>query len=306
MAMNVTSKTAIVTGAGSGINFSFAKLLLEKGCNVLIADLALRPEAEALLSSYPLSSTGAKAFFQQTDVADWAQLDTMFSIALEKFGGVDIVCPGAGIYEPEWTNFWHPPGAPPSRDNPSQSRYALLDINITHPIRVTQQAISHFLCVKKPGVVVHISSIAGQVVFFPTPMYVASKHAISGFVGSLAPLEFPAVNIPKIRVVAVAPALIKTPLWTDHPEKMQFIDEEKAVDEDRDGWVTADDVAKVMLDLVQKEENIGGTILEIGKTIRKVGLINDPGPNSARNGVPYKKIVLDGTWKSLEERLGSD
>ena len=100
MAMDVKGKTAIITGAGSGINFCFAKLLLSKGCNVVIADIALRPEAEALLSKYPLASAGAKAVFQQTNVADWAQLDRMFEIAIEHFGGADIVCPGAGVYEP--------------------------------------------------------------------------------------------------------------------------------------------------------------------------------------------------------------
>lgn len=100
MAMNVHSKTAIVTGGGSGINFCFAELLLSKGCNVVIADLALRPEAKELISKYSTSSKGAKAVFQQTDVTEWAQLDKMFEVATEQFGGADIVCPGAGIYEP--------------------------------------------------------------------------------------------------------------------------------------------------------------------------------------------------------------
>jgi len=100
MAMNVTGKTAIVTGAGSGINLCFAIKLLDKGCNVVFADLALRPEAEAVVSKYPLTSSGAKAVFQKTDVTDWAQLDRMFAVAFEHFGGADIVCPGAGVYEP--------------------------------------------------------------------------------------------------------------------------------------------------------------------------------------------------------------
>lgn len=101
MAMNVQGKTALITGAGSGINFCFAKLLLEKGCNVVIADLALRPEAQALVGEFGEGKGGkAKAVFQKTDVADWRQLEDMFEVATRCFGGADIVCPGAGVYEP--------------------------------------------------------------------------------------------------------------------------------------------------------------------------------------------------------------
>jgi NAD(P)-dependent dehydrogenase (short-subunit alcohol dehydrogenase family) len=100
MAMDVRGKTAIVTGAGSGINLCFAKLLLEKGCNVVFADLALRPEAQTLVSQYTNKTSGAKAIFQKTDVTDWAQLDKMFEVAIKHFGGADIVCPGAGVFEP--------------------------------------------------------------------------------------------------------------------------------------------------------------------------------------------------------------
>ncbi|KAF3344293.1 Maltose permease MAL61 [Verticillium dahliae VDG2] len=50
MALSVAGKYAVITGAGSGINLAFAKQLLERGCSVLIGDLALRPEAEALLA----------------------------------------------------------------------------------------------------------------------------------------------------------------------------------------------------------------------------------------------------------------
>ncbi len=100
MSMNVASKTAIITGAGSGINLAFGQLLLEKGCNVVIADLTLRPEAEALVAKYPLTPGGAKAVFQKTDVRDWVQLEKMFEVAVEYFGAANIVCPGAGVFEP--------------------------------------------------------------------------------------------------------------------------------------------------------------------------------------------------------------
>lgn len=101
MAMQVVAgKTAIITGAGSGINFCFAKLLLGKGCNIVIADLALRPEASELVAQHHVNATGPKAVFQKTDVTDWAQLDKMFAVANDHFGGADIICPGAGVYEP--------------------------------------------------------------------------------------------------------------------------------------------------------------------------------------------------------------
>ncbi|ESZ98109.1 hypothetical protein SBOR_1488 [Sclerotinia borealis F-4128] len=299
MAMNIDSKTAIVTGGGSGINFCFAELLLSRGCNVVIGDLTLRPEAQELISKYSASSNGARAVFQQTDVTEWAQLDKMFEVATEQFGGADIVCPGAGIFEPPFSNFWFPPNSPPSVDKTSESRYKLLDINITHPIRATQMAIEHFMKRKKPGVVIHISSVAGQFPFFQTPMYVASKHAISGFVRSLARLEFPTPDIPKIRVSAVAPGIIKTPLWTENPEKMAFLPED---DLDNSLWVTPEFVAKAMLELIESEEHLGGTILEVGKVLRKVEVCNDPGPSKESTAVGHvdREILEADVWASLE------
>ncbi|TGO36560.1 hypothetical protein BHYA_0121g00210 [Botrytis hyacinthi] len=301
MAMNVQSKTAIVTGAGSGINFCFAKLLLSKGCNVLIADLALRPEAEELISKYSDSSNGPKAVFLKTDVTEWVQLEKMFEVATEQFGGADIVCPGAGVFEPPFSNFWNPPGTSPSVDKTSESRYKLLDINITHPIRATQMAIEHFMKRKKPGTVIHISSVAGQVPFFPTPMYVASKHAISGFVRTLAQLEFPPSDIPKVRISAVAPGLIKTPLWTENPEKMAFLRE------DNPDWVTPEVVAETMLELIESEEYPGGTILEVGTVKRKVEVFNDPGPprkSMADTHVSREALEAD-IWASMERQSRS-
>lgn len=95
---DVSGKSAIVTGAGAGINLCFAKLLLLKGCNVVFADLALRPEAKEVVDAH--SAGSPRAVFQQTDVRSWTQLNRMFDVCIKEFGGVDIVCPGAGVYEP--------------------------------------------------------------------------------------------------------------------------------------------------------------------------------------------------------------
>ena len=203
-------------------------------------------------------------------------------------------------------------------------RYASLDINLTHPIRTTQLAISYFLSRRpspSPGQptptfhIIHISSIAAQVSPLLAPLYNASKHGLSGFVRTLAPLDNPRHNI---RVTAVAPGVIDTPLWRDNPEKLRLVDE--AADE----WVTAEEVAEVMGSLVDGREEVevvsstagrgdgkegvkrvrveGGLILEVSKSkVRKVEQFNDEGPKGAGNTVSRINVVD----KEIMEMLSS-
>jgi NAD(P)-dependent dehydrogenase (short-subunit alcohol dehydrogenase family) len=142
------------------------------------------------------------------------------------------VCPGAGVFEPHFSNFWHPPGSKASKDSAQPAdgvgHYATLDINVTHPIRCTQLAISRWLNPAKdskvgkvsaanPKRVVHISSIAGQAPSFTTPLYIASKHAISGFIRSLAQLDTLG-----IRVNGVAP-VSPDEGWTKRQDSRQLL-----------------------------------------------------------------------------------
>ncbi|KAF5614652.1 15-hydroxyprostaglandin dehydrogenase [Fusarium tjaetaba] len=294
MSLIVKGKTAVVTGAGSGICYHFSKVLLERGCNVVMADLALRPEASELLKAFP-----SQALYQPTDVTKWDQLDHAFEVAKKEFGGYDIVCPGAGVYDPPFSNFWHPAGTALSKDVHSASRFTSLDINLTHPIYATQQAIAHFTENKKPGSIVHISSIAAQGPVLSVPMYCAAKAGISHFVRSLGGLETPpeSTDLASIRVTAVAPGVIKTPLWTEHPEKLAWIDGAK------DEWVEPEDVALAMLSLVEKDEYVGGTVLEVGKgQTREVHVLNDVGPSGSGHTVSGLKKGVDEVWEILSQK----
>ena len=280
-----------------GINLSFATLLLSKNCSVLFADLVLRPEAETLVAEYaaPRTATRPQAIFQTTDVTSWAELAALFATAARHLGGADIVCPGAGVYEPPSSSFWRPPG---DADSAAQSRYKALDINLSHPLRATQLAIAHFLeraraegaGARAHGCVVHISSIAAQACPLPVPLYNTSKAGLSHFVRTMAPLEARL----GIRVTGVAPGVIKTPLWTEHPEKLRMLDPEA------DEWVTPEEVAATMLGLVERPENVGGTILEIGKDrVRRVERLGDPGPSGAGHTVGKMSIGEDEIWELL-------
>jgi len=186
-----------------------------------------------------------------------------------------------------WSSFWYPPETSQSRDSVRDSRYAILDINIIHPIRTSQIAISRFLNSDRPGpkTLVLISSTSAQDTSIATPLYDASKHAISGFVRSLKDIDTAG-----IRIVAVAPGIIKTPLYTENPDKLAMINSVSDV------WVEPQEVAEVMVALIERDtmsSTIGnydpsrhdititsGTILEVTKArVRAVTAYNDPGPS---------------------------
>lgn len=100
MAFSVNGKIALVTGGGSGICLTFTKLLLSRHCNVVIADLRLAPEAEELVAAEKSGEGSARVVFKETDVTDWKQIQAAFDTAIAEFGELDIVCPGAGIFDP--------------------------------------------------------------------------------------------------------------------------------------------------------------------------------------------------------------
>ncbi|ODA76855.1 hypothetical protein RJ55_07371 [Drechmeria coniospora] len=306
---SVSGKTAIITGAGSGIGLAFAELLLDKGCNVLFADIALRPEAKTVVEKHA-GGGGPRAVFVQTDVRCWPQLRRVLDKAVAEFGSFDIICPAAGVFEPAWSNFWHPPGSKQSGDDDDGGRYALLDINLTHPIRMTQLALSYWLhpdaaapsAASSPASpsnakrAILVSSIAAQLPTFQSPLYGASKAAISSFVRSLGRLD----SSLGVRVNAVAPGIVRTPLWLEHPEKIVNLDQE------RDGWVTAEEVAEVMLRCLQSDDLVGGTIVEIGKDVtRNVSIFNDPGPDMTVGKAMTASNVKDGdaaVWDRLKDK----
>ncbi|QDS72799.1 hypothetical protein FKW77_006262 [Venturia effusa] len=297
---SVEGKTAIITGGGSGINFAFSKLLLSKGCNIVVADLTLRPEAEKHFDAFKASSP--RVVFVETNVTSWDALENMFTVAIKEFGKVDILCAGAGIFEPPFSNFWEPPGTGRSKDDPHGDRYLTMDINTTHPIRATQLAISHFLSPPtgeekasptNPKRVVICSSVAGQAYGISYPLYFASKHAISGFVRCMADLDAKF----GIKVSAVAPGLVRTPLIYDNPEKAQL------VNFDEDPFITPEEVAQNLLRLCVEDEIPGGTILEVaaGNKTRRVMGFNDPGPQGEGHVARNYQAGVDEVWSALRK-----
>ncbi|CAD0086960.1 unnamed protein product [Aureobasidium mustum] len=143
---------------------------------------------------------------------------------------------------------------------------------------------------QNPKRIVMISSVAGQGASLLVPLYHAAKHAVVGFTRSLAGLD----EKFGIRVNACCPGIIKTPLWTDNPDKMRYFDEEK------DLWATPEEVAEAMLKLVEDEEMVGGTILEIGhETTRVVPMFNNPGPKGAATSITGSVELINEVYDAV-------
>ncbi|KAF4124693.1 Short-chain dehydrogenase, partial [Geosmithia morbida] len=271
------------------IGLAFARLLLAKGCSVILADKTLRPETQTLLDEYAPSSSSAvtdgasskpQAIFHETDVTSWSQLDATFTRATTSLPSLDIVAASAGLEEPTWASFWEKP------TGPDPNGYAVLDVNLTAPVRLSQLAISHWTRSRRPGCLVHVGSQAGYTSGLGTPLYFASKHGLHGFVRSLAALK----GELGIRSGCVAPGAVRTPMWSEDPSKASMVDE--SID-----FSEPEEIASAMYDLVV-DENLGsGTIYECTKAngTRVVPEFNAPPP-------PAGSGTLEG-YVAAEEKL---
>lgn len=142
-----------------------------------------------------------------------------------------------------------------------------------------------------PKRIVLTSSIAGQAANLAVPLYFVSKHGISAFTRSLGDLD----GTIGIRVNAVAPGLVKTPLFTENPHKLRW------VSEDEDMWITPEQIAEQLLRLLEDPELVGGTILEVGqKHQRVVPMFNNPGPGNATGMQASKaQVAIDEAYEKL-------
>ncbi|KAL7935914.1 hypothetical protein V8C35DRAFT_298560 [Trichoderma chlorosporum] len=302
MATSVKGKHALFTGGGTGINLAFARFLLNEGCSVIIGDLRLTAEAEALVNEFPRPNPDKgqpSALFHQTDVVSWSQLTSLWQRGLDVFPSIDIVIPGAGLYEPPWSSFWQPPRTETNPHSASldladaeQGHYAILDVNLTAPIRLSQLAIGYWTQNKLPGCIVHLGSIAGYISSPVTPLYYASKHGIHGFVKSLGDLR----DKLGIRISAVAPGPVLTAIWNSDEARRDTL--LKGVT-----FIPMEEVVAAMYELVVNEAYGDGTILEVtaGAT-RVIPRFNAPPPAAGSVVAPNAKLYYAQLFENLKSK----
>lgn len=191
--LNLSSKSAIVTGGAKGIGQGIAYRLAEAGSKVMIADIdgeAAKQTAEELTAK----GWAAGAF--QVDVSDEQNVQEMISVCQEHFKSVDILVNNAGIYPPM-----------PVADMTEEQFEKVMHVNLRSVFLTTKHA-SEIMKQQGGGKIINITSIdALHPSMVGLAHYDASKHGLWGFTKNSA-LE---LAPHKIWVNAIAPGGISTP-----------------------------------------------------------------------------------------------
>lgn len=170
----MTRKTAVVTGAGSGIGRAVALTLLDHGYQVVLAGRRQEALQEAVNSA---GDHAAAAITVSTDVRETTQVDRLFERSLDSFGRVDVLFNNAGI------------GAPDvdidELDVETWQRVA--DTNITGAYLCARRAFA-VMKAQNPqgGRIINNGSISAHVPRPNSTPYTMSKHAITGLTRCLA------------------------------------------------------------------------------------------------------------------------
>ncbi len=185
-------KVALVTGAASGIGRATALRLAEEGARVACVDLnadALSEVVEACRSA------AGEALSFALDVSEEASVVSCVAEAVQRLGGLDVLCNVAGILR-----FEH------SHEIQLSDWRRVLDVNLTGTFLFCREAISHLLKVK--GAIVNTSSTAALGGHPWTLAYTASKGGILSLTHGLS-VEYKNQGL---RANAVCPGAVKTPM----------------------------------------------------------------------------------------------
>ncbi len=205
----INEKTAIVTGSASGIGLGIAKMLLEKGANVVMSDYnekALIEQCEILKETF-----GDKVIYKTVNVAKEEEVKSLIELAVEKYGALDIMVNNAGIS-----------GATPvaNVETSIEDAKRMFDINVNGVMYGGKYASEQMIKQGNGGTIINTASMSG-ILGSPGAMgYCGSKHAVIGITKAWA-LELAQYGI---RVNALCPGYIQTGMVNSETMGQQMID----------------------------------------------------------------------------------
>ena len=190
--MNLTGKTAVVTGGSRGIGRAVCLELARQGANIVLCYVG--SEAAAQETVQACETLGVKALAKACNVADSAQVKALMDDALAVFGRIDILVNNAGITRDGLTMTMK-----------DEAFDAVIDTNLRGAF-LCMRAVSRTMMRQKYGRIINISSVVGLHGNAGQINYAASKAGVIGMTKSLAK-ELAARGV---TVNAVAPGFIET------------------------------------------------------------------------------------------------
>lgn len=197
----LNNKRAIITGGASGIGEQTVRLFVENGARVVIADMnAERGQALA-------DELGDDAIFCAVNLNEPGQIEAMVSQAVEALGGLDILVNNAGYGIYGRTHLIDP-----------VDWYKIVEVNLNALFHACRHALPHLM--KQGGSIINTASVSGTRADYGFNAYAAAKGGVLNYTRNLA-LDYAEDGI---RVNAISPGLIETPLTTPlrgHPGALE-------------------------------------------------------------------------------------
>ncbi len=194
--MELENKVAVVTGAGQGIGLGITRVLAREGARVIMTDLDLERATHA---SDALNAEGFETAAVAQDVTDVASTDVVLQAAEERFGTVGIFVNNAGVSQQK------------PFDDVTEADWDFINEINAKGLWFACQSAGRYFKEKRSGKIVNVASFCGRQAIVEYGPYNASKFAVVGITQTLA-LELGPYNV---NVNAVAPGVVKTPLWDD-------------------------------------------------------------------------------------------
>lgn len=226
---DITGHVAFVTGAGSGMGLATARAFAEAGAAVALFDA----NAEVLTAAETeLRAAGHRVLAVRCDVADEDQVAAAVAQTVETLGSLDLAYNNAGIQSP----------ATDAADEPAEVFDRVGAINLRGIWTSMKHELAH-MRTRGSGAIVNCSSLGGLVGNPGRAAYHASKHGVIGLTRSAA-LEYAPRGI---RINAICPGTIETPMVTRMLESGDLVRDEAAADEPIGRLGTAEEMAAAVL-----------------------------------------------------------
>ncbi len=193
MSGRLNSRHALLTGAGGGIGLAVAQAFLAQGARCTIVDRLDQAPMELTPPAW-----ADRVQYLQADITQMAQIDTLLDAAEKRFGPVQVLFNNAAVFD-----------MAPLLESHEAMYDRLFAVNVKGMFFVMQKVLARMVAHGEMGAVVNMASQAGRRGEALVSHYCATKAAVISYTQSAALAMAPH----RIRVNAIAPGVIDTPMW---------------------------------------------------------------------------------------------